>query len=393
MVGGKIGRRLLRPAGNDWELWEGEPWELRGQGALEELSPGSEASLALPARMVIAAPLWLEGIDVSLVREMAAVELDVRGLLPNAGADALDVRVVTVLSERTLVCAHVYPTGLPERFSHRVFARFNASPAFAALQPDCLHLWREEGDLIAVFTRGEEAVYWEPIRNPTPDLERIGLMLIAEAVLVAPLNFQNYSLEQLPAPSYCHSSLSVEAALPSLRDRPPVCEWKSPTRRAWEDRIRKRTSAIRLGVVAAAVYLAVAVCLGAWLGWQHWEVARLEHQIAEREPEIRRLQQAGREWNAVVTTIEAPRFPVEVLLQLVQQMPPEGIRLTQFEFDDPKVALLGEAQSVSIASHFLSQINGARELAHIRWEMPPPTLLPNNTARFVIAGAMTHEEN
>ena len=400
MVGRKVKLPdLYRPTKDGWEQWQQAPLTLQGSGSLDEMAIGKDAYLAIPARLVICAPLWLPKADRAMAKEMAAVELDIRGLIPKQGGDLLTVRLLETEGERLLVCTQIFPVSLSSTLLHSCFARFDASPLFAELEPDCLHLWQEGGDIVVVFTKGTHVVYWETAPENSSEkevfswLERIGFSLIEEGILPPALRFRSFLIRPQPAPFYCEQVLASELSHPSVRERLPSCEWKPSQRRALESAAKKRNNLLRVGMLAGTIYLAVLTAFGGWIGWQRWQIRKISGEIAEIEPEARKLQLSGRQWGILSSTVEPSRFPLEVLHHLVAQLPEEGIRLTQFDFDDPTVGIQGEARSVTVASKFFSAVSNYDKLSHIRWEMPPPALLPNNTARFVISGALDHEKN
>ncbi|HEY5792116.1 MAG TPA: PilN domain-containing protein, partial [Chthoniobacterales bacterium] len=300
--------------------------------------------------------------------------------------------------DRMLVAAQIFPAALPAEFSHPAFAFFNASPLFAALAPNGLHLWREGADLVAVFTRGEEPVFWETLPATASRaeifswLERAGLSLAEEEVIPQSLTFHDFT-GTAATPSYCESAPASPAPHPLLREALPACDWKSPARMAREASNRKKKNLRGIAEFAAAVYLGSFLTFAGWAGWQHWRAAKLRDEIAAIEPEVRRLQKAGKQWDILVPTVEGSFFPLEILHRIIQKMPPDGVRLTQYDFDNPKIGIQGEAKSVSAAAELLAGLSGTDGLSHVRWEMPPPALLPNNTARFAISGELTDEKN
>ncbi len=398
MVGRKVEDKhhLFRPVQGGWEHWQNKL--LRGTGTLEELIRGkddhcADTYLALSARCVIAAPLWLPRTDLSTAREMAQVELDIRGLIPKQGDSVLTVRVIGTVQERMLVCAQVFPFPFPDKFSHPAFSFFNASPLFVSLEEDTLHLWREGADIVAVFTRGEKPIYWETIPFLTSHLELLawlecmGLLLREQGFLAPEMGFISFLDFDLPAPSF--RTVATELSMPPLREELPLCEWKSPPRRTVEKAQKRKEAVVKIISVTGGVYLLFIIAFLGWVGVQHWEASRLRQKISAIEPEIRKLQEVRRQWNILASTIEATGFPIEILHFIVKQMPSEGMWLTQFEFDNQKLGISGEAENVSTAAQFFTNVG--QELPHIQWDMPPPALLSNNKARFAIAGVITNE--
>ncbi len=77
---------------------------------------------------------------------------------------------------------------------------------------------------------------------------------------------------------------------------------------------------------------------------------------------------------------------MEILRQVVESLPPQGIRLTIFDVAPERITVEGEAISASHATKYFETVSQQAGMADIDWQMPPPALLPNNTARFQIVG-------
>ena len=401
MVGRKVERQisLYRPVGEGWEHWQQPPWTVKTSGELEALAKGKGGYLAVPCRLVICAPLWLPQADCAMAKEMCSVELDVRGLMPKQGLEVLTVRVIETVGDRALVCAQIFLADTPVAFSSAALTYFNASALFVELDANCVHLWQEGGDIVAVFTRGFEPIYWETIPTTTTG-EAIGawlncvcLALQSEEILSCKPGFKSFLSRVVPMPLCCGEAKAAELSHPPLRERLPVCEWKPESKRRQDQRLAKRRRIVGAAVGVGAVYVLLLAIFWGWIGWQRWQIIQVRREIAAIEPEAKKAQAASRQWRVLSPAVESSWFPLEILHRLVGQLPEDGIRLTQFDFNDPTVGIQGEARSVTAASQFFTAISQGKELSHIRWEMPPPALLPNNTARFVIAGTLGDEKN
>ncbi|HEY8900365.1 MAG TPA: hypothetical protein VIM61_08130, partial [Chthoniobacterales bacterium] len=94
---------VIRLFAEDWQHWEfsnGSPRKLAG---IPE--NGARRTLAVPARQVLASPLWIEDGDPALAREAAKLELEVRGLLSRTtGMQGVSLRLLPE-DKRTLAVA------------------------------------------------------------------------------------------------------------------------------------------------------------------------------------------------------------------------------------------------------------------------------------------------
>ncbi|PWU07623.1 MAG: hypothetical protein C5B47_05840 [Verrucomicrobia bacterium] len=392
MVGREVKEQphLFRVVQKNWEVWQQrQSWVLRNRGKLEELiaTNAAGAYLAIPARYVIAAPLWLPKSDPVTIKKMAEVELDIRGLTSKAG---VGIHVSYATENQLLVCGQIFPEPFPTLFCHSAFGYVNASPLFAQLEENAVHLWQEGLDIVVVFTREKEPVYWETIPFPSLNTELLSWMnciyfSLKEAdILPAELKFINYLKSELLTPHFCIISITTQLSAPPLSEKLPLCDWKSPSRRTMEIARRKRKNYVLVGSLGGGLYLLFIATLSMWAGLRYLEANRMRHKIEALEPEIRSLMEIQKQWVLLGTTIDSTGFPIEILHFIVKQIPAEGMWLTQFEFDNQKVTISGETESVSIAAQFFSGIS--KILPQMQWDMPPPSLLSNNRAKFVISG-------
>lgn len=393
MVGRKVKEQpyLFRPIQESWEIWQREEsWTLRKTGSLEELAQeGINAYLALPARCVIAAPLWLPKTDPVTARKMAEVELEIHGLIPKE-ADLVSIQMICITENRILVCAQIFPEPFPSLFDRPLFSHFNASPRFAGLEENALHIWREGSDIVAGFTRGKEPLYWETLPFPASDtelstwLDCIYLPLREDEFLSAELKFINHLNFKLPTPHFCTPAIHPPLSAPPLCEKLPLCHWKPTSHRAIEKANQKRKAYVLAGLVGCGLYLLFIGIFLTWVGLRHFEVNRMRRKVQTIDPAVHSIMEVQKQWDLLGPTIDPPGFPIEILHLVVKQMPAEGMWLTKFEFVHQNVAISGEAASVSVAAQFFTDIS--RVLSKIQWDMPPPTLLSNNRAKFVISG-------
>jgi hypothetical protein len=398
---GNAATELVRPWNAQWERWEveggGAPL-LAESGGADAIHPAGRSILALPARTVIAAPLWIDSTDPAIVEESSRLELDVRGLLPRKGGGKDFVPRLLARDGRTLVVAAVFPAELPGGFQAPAFDSYEASPFLLGLEEDAVTLWREEDDLVAAFTSGRDVVCWETTRF-TDDPEEISnwlrllwLQLSGEGIVSGNLRLINHVAEidrsrlRLPA-------VIQPVTLPKAdgEPMPPALgaarfQWKPAAALAHERALRRKRQMRQIAFAVASAYAAIVlVLLGAW-GVLQLQLGSLKAEAAKLGAEVDKFQPVAREWRVIAPTAESGFFPLEILHFLVGKLPDDGIRLTKFALAEGMVTVEGEANSVSMASDYYAAITQDEGLRQLRWEMPTPIMLPNNAAQFRIQG-------
>jgi len=384
----------------EWEAWE-MPEVASGQtphllGAAEDRPVSAQIRiLAVPARLVMAAPIWVDSTDPEVVKTSVELELEVRGWLPRKKfADAIYSRKLATDGKTLVICA-IFPAEVPEPLAGKGFARYEASPFLVEPVEDGVALWREGDDLVAVFTTGRRVVYWATLDWPATSrqvrhwLEALVLHLTASHVLAASPRrvVLAAALTQSDLTDLIPGVPQETSAFPASLEHANF-EWKPESARVLErksDSVRKTR---RLALALAAVYLAFALIAGLHLGWLGLKSALLQKQIAQLEATTGEFQPAVREWRLIGPGAESDNFPLEILHHVVRNMPPGGIRLTVYDTAEGRVTIEGEALSASLASQFFAAISKDQDLQRMNWQMPTPALLPNSAARFQLTGLL-----
>lgn len=393
----KPGTTLLRLWGESWELWELpqtsslEPSYLGP--APERPSTGKDCILSVPARWVVAAPIWVDSQDPEIIQNSIELEMEVRGLLPKRKfTDVVCFRKLVEGNKSLVICA-IFPPEVPARYSDQPFTRYEASPLLVDPVEDGLTLWREGEDIVAVFTRNREVVYWSTTDWPAESkqlslwLKNLILHLLATRVLskwpsrvAIDSNLKAYGFKNL-IPLISEEAIHLKPSLKSADFK-----WKPEDARETE---RKRVSTRktrRIILSVAAAYLLVVSLAGLDLSWLHFKSQQLQTRIGQLEMQTGKFQPSIREWRIVGPGAETAYYPIEILHRVVKNMPASGIRLTIYDTTDGRVSIEGEAESVSQASQFLASLSQDKDLQQMNWEMPTPALLPNNAARFQLTG-------
>ncbi|MEI6337374.1 MAG: hypothetical protein WCQ57_02175 [Verrucomicrobiota bacterium] len=381
-----------------WEIWElpgealDQPPRLLGA---DRDSSAKNRILAMPARLVMAAPIWVDSTDPEVVKTSIALEWEVRGWLPRKKSMNAVCSRQTEAGGKTLVIGTIFPAGVLAPYAGKDFARYEASPFLVEPVEDAVALWREGDDLVAVFTRGREVVYWatldwpshsSPIRNW---LEMLCLHLTASGVLesrprrvVLDTALENHELTGL-LPGVPQE---ISSFPPSLKNA--GFAWKPESARETERKADSTRKTRRVVLALAAAYLVLALAAGLHLGWLALQSRFLQNQITQLAAATSEFQPVVREWRIIGPGAETGCFPLEVLHHVVRTMPPAGICLTIYDTAEGRVTIEGEAVSASLASQFFAAVTRDKDLRHMNWQMPTPALLPNSAARFQLTGVI-----
>lgn len=392
---------VLRPWDESWQVWKkGKKrgtWGLVQSGPLTEAKPQARVLSAIPARMVVAVCFWVDAIETEVVREAALLEVEMKGL---ASADRLirDVSISFPVREenRTLVLAKIFPVDWREGRDGVKADHYEPSPVLAALSDQSLHLWREGDDLVAVVVWRGQVVCWETM-DWTIDVREIAVWLRCftlqvqnELKIDEPLFLKQWVrvFHELPEGFSQNSTLTERDREegPQLVLPPTGVGWVPPPLRQAQKSAGQRQLVfqIALGVCALMLILTAVATMMQW--GLNRKIEKIDRELSVIEQEAAPLRTAARRWSQIEAAVDQRFHPVEMLHLVTSAMPASGVRLTVFEMSPDKVYVEGEADNVSAATEFIKNVQASGLAEDLDWEMPPPSLQPNNTARFVING-------
>ncbi len=400
--GKKESPELLRLWGDVWERWrwpDGAAKEAEWIDSVERepVASGEPSTLALPARLVVAVPLWIDSTEAEIVEETAMLELEVRGLLGKrqTAADAV-LRTLEHRGDRTLVLAAVFPAVLPESVPTSLFDRYEASPFLRPLVPDALTLWREGPDLVAGVTRGGKLIYWEAIgvtddaREISGWLNLVCLQLRAEGVfddgivLVNELAGFKDGVLRLP-PGVDGTAEAPGEVRPTLSGA--IFKWQPVAAVAAAAAAVRARQLRQFALAAAAAYVGIILIVGLYVGWQRFQIAGMAGRAEDLRAEVATFQPVADRWELIGATTETEFYPLEILHHVVKHLPEDGVRLTIFSVEDGRVLVEGDATPQRLATPFFDAVRDDAEVAGIQWEMGTPALRPDGSAKFQIQGA------
>jgi len=388
---------LIRLRG-EWEAWElpeeseAQPPRLLGAAA-DRVSSAKDRIFAVPARLVMAAPIWVNSTDAEVVKTSIALELEVRGWLPSKkSTDAVCSRQIEAAG-KTLVIAAIFPAETPAPFTKEGFARYVASPFLAEPVEDGVALWREGDDVVAVFSRGRQVVYWATRDWPSEPQQVRNWLEILVLHLTASKVLENRPRKVVVDEALENMTGLIPAASQDTSTFTPVLTnagfaWKPESARETERKADSTRKTRQVVLALAAVYLVFALAAGLHLGWLAVKSRLLKNQITQLEAATSEFQPVVREWRLIGPGAEIDYFPLEILHHIVRTMPPNGICLTIYDTAEGRITIEGEAVSASQASQFFAAVTKDEDLQRMNWQMPTPALLPNSTARFQLTGIL-----
>lgn len=160
---------------------------------------------------------------------------------------------------------------------------------------------------------------------------------------------------------------------------------------AWLHERRQLVRAGRLRarlILAGVFYLALLLCAAGYVIWLQRQVARINQQIAITTPQVESIGSRKARWSALAPAIDPRRYTVEILHQVSSNLPSEDIRITVFDQTPAQFMVEGEAPTAALALDYSERLKSNPELKDFKFDITPPTILPNEHAQFRIFGKL-----
>lgn len=416
-------------------------WRLRPGGQPEEARSWRKATwVALPARSLITVPFRFQGVDESRREAMAQLELEAAGFGQET-ADATDFDVWNLgqdeRDQRSISFVQVSP--LPaDVLEEAEDARFVPSVAFRTLTPGEALIWREAGAFVmaiphdngqplycqALAARVLDADAAAEIRCVLASLEINGLSPNVQSLaIIKPSAGAAAATAETGAVTPENGGAEAQASQEALPQSEPIvitAEFREgldfpvglraelpPVAPAHESRLipepvvrqrheRQQRRMVLMGAMAFAFVIVAA--LGAFAA----RVALREHSLKSEvarldalEPDLMTIRDAQAAWDDMKFAITPDMYPVETLHQLIQILPPEGIRLTRFEVREDGIVLDGVASNLGLGINFREKVMSNEFFKRWLWDYPPPTSMNDGQATFHAEGRISDgtEEN
>lgn len=386
-----------------------QAWRAKGkEGAVPEPNAKSAKKtgwIAIPAKALVSIPMRFHGMDAS--RREAAVQLELEAA--GFGAESQQrhlfethVHNGEARDQQTWTCVQAAP--LPKDvLDSGVDADYAPSVCFQSLEAHKARLWKEAGSLaLAIPDADGHPQHCQALTSREPDADAAAeIRCILAATELAGINTEvdslSLCLDDQQAAETMEDRRQFAAALdfPVALEKPFIPRVPAEASRLVPDPVikkrqaRKQRRAIMLATVGAVLVTAAGLgAYGAGLWKRQQDLAGESRRLRVLEPKLAEIRSAKARWEALQLALTPEQYPVELLFQLVQLLPPEGIRLTLFEMNEEKITIAGEASSVNHAISLREDLVSSP--AFKEWGFsdgfPNPAVRPDGRAEFHAEG-------
>jgi hypothetical protein len=398
---------FLRPWNDGWQIWKKDSpdasWVLEEvRDAIAPLPlPKCDWFCAVPARKAISWAGWVLSEDDAVLSESASLLLEVAGYTgPSTAPDARLIVPLKKTGGRTLIRAALMPSDfeVPPNVHWKAFF---PSPLALPTVPYSLVLHREGTSLVATLCGEEYVLFWEAhpgIPEKAAARSWIELMLLeadATGILPALEKIIDYTGQLGTEQLFGAPVLSIDESLAKIGPPPAppadLPQWLPPGVRLHRIAVTQQKKIRRALLAVGALLVILALVATGVILQAKIRIAQVRAEVAQLETATAPLIETARAWDLLADSIEPSRFALEKLLMAVNALPQNGVRLSIFEVTPSGIRIEGDARNVGLATLYFNALREDPAAAHYEWEMPPPALQPDNSARFAING--TPKEN
>ena len=329
-------------------------------------------------------------------QEMLKLEMESRGWQPDGRDQGRTVSLMVPEAGHVICSAACWP-GQPSLEEFAKAGWFTPSAWAYAYRPHSVTLWRESGRLTAVWCG---AVANFPLHCQSLSREELDAALAEEIHMVelslrlsgvpvrtAMLIFRG----EIGDPSSRHAlarMLGWTDGMEQLAPLDPGFEVSAtlipPVAAEYRRQVKSRNR-----LRSFALFALVVMVVGGFFMVQPAisKQKELETRLAaldQIEPELSSLREAREMWNLLQPALNPQRYPQELLLRCVNEIPAEGVRVTQFECTMNSVMVAGEASTPQLAIQYQNRLQQNVALTEAVWDAPSPGFQEDGRASFQI---------
>lgn len=383
----------LLPGETEQEFWE-FPANGTGPGAKSLRKPSGGCTYCFGSRALFVVPLWVSSTDPNVIKGAVRMQLENRhiGDFSVAEGQHFDYFNVAEDGSRTQILATVLAGG-PETYGlNGNLGGFEIAPRFFSLKGNAIGLWRENQRWVAAFYRQGNLAYFQALSARDFDEDLISeIECIREWLRGAEFVEKINSVvvwEPMTDPVAVTELGERLQATATVSDRPmPMLPLEETALMPESFALREKSSArqknwMRLAFLGLFVYMAIMAVVMFGIMMDQRANAAERNWIAQHESEAAIVAETQARWDELQPAINAEGYPLELFYRVAKMLPEEGIRITRFEANGPKILLSGEASSVSAAISWKATLMKSPNFIEYEWEFPAPDIQADNRATF-----------
>lgn len=364
---------------------EPEAWRAQGKGGSQKQDSSKTRSadwVALPMRSVVSVPMRFPSMAADRRDSAALLELEGAGISASESDFQVEVRDNGQREQRAWTVVQASSLA-PHVNLAPLDARFAPSVSFRTLKRGEAQIWEEGGHLAIAFPdESGKVLHAQALSAHTPDEDaaaeiRCILSALDMAGLTPEINevvIQRTDAEPLPASLEAFAThLGLPVRLEAQRPpHAPEEAWRLVPPAIMQKRMDRRQQHT-LMMAGAGFVLVLLALLGSYAGrlWSRERALKVElTRLEQLEPELKLITEAQDQWRAIDSAVTPDKFAMEIFHQVSLLLPPEGIRLQNFELRDGHIILQGEASNQGLANGLREDLQRVQAFSGLSWDFP-----------------------
>lgn len=395
---------LRFPGESTWEVWRcnrAGKWELATAASADEKA----GVHAIQSLCLDSAPFWsaMQGDEeVADHDEVAALRWEALGVSDADGSRQSAQWTVVEQPHRHLIGSMAISGDMLDHESLALPAEhFDLSARLLPLPTDGIAIWKEMGRHVVAVTRGGELLHLTLLAAPVLDAEAV----VELRDVMLSLDAHEFLDRVATVRVWTECDAAFVSGVSSIFDCPDVVKEPRPAPvvpRKWAGLVpmevamqraeaRRRMRLVQIGVALAAVFVVVFASWAFLLFQRESSLAAEEKQIRDVAPQVLEVQEAKDAWIAMEQAVSPDLYPMELYHQVVSLLPAAGLKLNEFQIDDTKLTVRGEASDTEKAFNFRDQLTNNPALSRYEWNFPVPKSLDGTRVQFDAVGIYAKE--
>jgi hypothetical protein len=274
--------------------------------------------------------------------------------------------------------------------------QYEISARMLPLPQDGIAVWKEFGRFVTAFTREGRLLHVSLLA--APELNAEAVLELRDALLALDAHEFLDRLSVVKVWTECEpgfvSALSSTFSSSEVQTEPrpepvPPATYLNlvPMQVALvRGEQQRRQRMVQIATALAAVFVVVFASWAFLLWRQEQKILAEEKALQNLGPQVFSVQEAKQAWVAMEAAVNPDLYPVELYHQIISLLPPAGVRLNEFQIDNDKITVRGEASDTQKGLDFGEQLTNSPALSRFDWNNPVPKSLDGTRVQFEAVG-------
>lgn len=352
-----------------------ETWSVRGsEPAVQESgAKGNPSWVALPTTHTISIPVRVLATDPNQRTAAIHLELEAAGISPeDVSAHRLHILPLDATGRDPTAAVFLSDGSQPDQadLSRTLDSAYAPAACFHPLRAGTLSIWQEQNHwIVGIPHENGHLLHAQALCSRELDADaasEIGCILASLELTDVLPRLEKIEIEHTLPTSPASAEFASLVALPLSFTTPRAPQSPRNTFHLLPDAVvegrenRSRQRMLFMSVSAIVLVLFAALsAFGARLYMREQAVLAERTVLDEQAPEVEAVRAAQQQFTTLDPTLNREGYIVEMFYQLVNLLPPEGIRITRFEVRSDSLIIDGEASSPQHAIDFRGQLTGS----------------------------------